>query len=180
MSALLVEPSAATSIRYRAVSSDGTARRRGESDLAKKELRSFAANQGSSGTEKTSRDHELATAPQHYDESLMKTSIKLVALLALGAAGVLSLPTGCAGTATRQSTGEYVDDAAITAKVKTAMVRDDTVKAMQVEVTTFKGNVQLSGFVDTETQKARAAQIAAGVEGVTNVTNNISVKSTAE
>ena len=109
----------------------------------------------------------------------MKTSIKLVALLALGAVGVLALPTGCAGTATRQSTGEYVDDAAITAKVKTAMVRDDTVKALQVEVTTFKGNVQLSGFVDTEAQKARAAQLAAGVEGVTNVTNNISVKSAA-
>lgn len=111
---------------------------------------------------------------------LMKTSLKLVALLALGVAGVLSLPTGCAGTATRQSTGEYVDDAAITAKVKTALVRDEVVKAMQVDVTTFKGNVQLSGFVDTQEQKARAAQLASGIEGVTNVTNNISVKGTAE
>lgn len=110
----------------------------------------------------------------------MKTSLKLVALLALGVAGVLSLPTGCAGTATRQSTGEYVDDAAITAKVKTELVRDEVVKAMQVDVTTFKGNVQLSGFVDTQEQKARAAQLAMAVEGVTNVTNNISVKGTAE
>ena len=105
----------------------------------------------------------------------MKNSIKLIALLAVGAAG-LSLPTGCAGTATRQSTGEYVDDAAITAKVKAAFVKDEVVKAMQVDVTTFKGNVQLSGFVDTAEQKARAAQVASGVEGVTNVTNNISVK----
>lgn len=111
---------------------------------------------------------------------LMKTSLKLVALLALGVVGVLSLPTGCAGTATRQSTGEYVDDAAITAKVKTALVRDEVVKAMQVDVTTFKGNVQLAGFVDTEEQKSRAAMLAAGVEGVTNVTNNISIKGTAE
>lgn len=109
----------------------------------------------------------------------MKTSFKLVALLALGVAGVLSLPTGCAGTATRQSTGEYVDDAALTAKVKTALVRDEVVKAMQVDVTTFKGNVQLSGFVDTEEQKSRAAMLAGGVEGVTNVTNNISVKGVA-
>jgi len=106
----------------------------------------------------------------------MKNSIKLIALLALGAGGLVTLPTGCAGTATRQSTGEYVDDAAITAKVKSAFVKDEVVKAMQVDVTTFKGNVQLSGFVDTAEQKARAAQIAGGVEGVTNVTNNITVK----
>jgi osmotically-inducible protein OsmY len=106
----------------------------------------------------------------------MKNSIKLLALLALGAGGLATLPTGCAGTATRQSTGEYVDDAAITAKVKSAFVKDEVVKAMQVDVTTFKGNVQLSGFVDTAEQKARAAQIAGGIEGVTNVTNNITVK----
>lgn len=106
----------------------------------------------------------------------MKTSLKLTAILALGAGGLLSLPTGCAGTATRQSTGEYVDDASVTAKVKAAFVKDPVVKAMQVDVTTFKGNVQLSGFVDTAEQKARAGQIAAGIQGVTNVTNNITVK----
>lgn len=107
---------------------------------------------------------------------LMKNSLKLTAILALGAGGLLSLPTGCAGTATRQSTGEYVDDASVTAKVKAAFVKDPVVKAMQVDVTTFKGNVQLSGFVDTAEQKARAGQIAAGVQGVTNVTNNITIK----
>jgi osmotically-inducible protein OsmY len=106
----------------------------------------------------------------------IKNSLKLIAILALGAGGLLSLPTGCAGTATRQSTGEYVDDASVTAKVKAAFVKDPVVKAMQVDVTTFKGNVQLSGFVDTAEQKARAGQIAAGIQGVTNVTNNITVK----
>jgi hyperosmotically inducible protein len=106
----------------------------------------------------------------------MKNSIKLVTLLAIGAGGLLSQTTGCAGTATRQSTGEYVDDAAITAKVKAAFVKDPVVKAMQVDVNTFKGAVQLSGFVDTAEQKARAGQVAASVEGVTSVTNNISVK----
>lgn len=109
----------------------------------------------------------------------MKTSLKLTALLALLAGGVLSLPTGCAGTATSQSTGEYVDDAAITTKVKTALVRDEVVRAMQVDVTTFKGNVQLSGFVDTAEQKARAEQLARGVDGVSQVTNNLSVKGAA-
>jgi osmotically-inducible protein OsmY len=106
----------------------------------------------------------------------MKNSIKLIALLAISAGGLVSFSTGCAGTATRQSTGEYVDDATVTAKVKAALVQDEIVKAMQVDVTTFKGNVQLSGFVDTAEQKARAAQIASTVEGVTEVTNNISVK----
>jgi osmotically-inducible protein OsmY len=106
----------------------------------------------------------------------MKNSLKLIALLALGAAGVLSIPTGCAGTATKQSTGEYVDDASITAKVKTAFVKDPVVKALQVDVTTFKGNVQLSGFVDTAEQKSRAAQLAASVPGVRDVVNNITVK----
>ncbi len=87
-----------------------------------------------------------------------------------------SLPTGCAGTATQKSTGEYIDDAAITAKVKTDLIGDPVTKARQIDVTTFKGNVQLSGFVDTAQEKARAAQIAAGVSGVTNVTNNITIK----
>lgn len=106
----------------------------------------------------------------------MKNSIKLIALLAIGAGGVLTLQTGCAGTSTRQSTGEYVDDAAVTAKVKAAFVKDEIVKALQVDVTTFKGTVQLSGFVDTAEQKARAAQIASTIENVQNVTNNISIK----
>ena len=63
----------------------------------------------------------------------MKNSIKLIALLALPAAGLVSFSAGCAGTATRQSTGEYVDDAAVTAKVKAALVQDEIVKAMQVD-----------------------------------------------
>ena len=106
----------------------------------------------------------------------MKNSFKLITLLALGSAAVLSLPMGCAGTATRQSTGEYVDDAATTAKVKTALIRDEIVKARQVEVETFRGNVQLSGFVDSAEHKARAVEIARAVEGVTQVTDNMTVK----
>jgi osmotically-inducible protein OsmY len=103
----------------------------------------------------------------------MKT-IKLATFFALAAAGALSF--SCAGNATRQSTGEYVDDAAITAKVKTALVRDKAVSALDVGVDTFKGVVQLSGFVNTPEQKARAAADAASVPGVRSVQNNISVK----
>jgi hyperosmotically inducible protein len=105
----------------------------------------------------------------------MKMSVPtLVTLLALGT-GVATF-SGCAGTATRESTGEYIDDATTTTKVKAAFVKDPLVKALDVKVDTFKGTVQLSGFVDTAEQKARAEQIAAGINGVTAVRNNITLK----
>ncbi len=83
---------------------------------------------------------------------------------------------GCAGSPTKESTGEYVDDSALTAKVKTAMIRDDAVKAFQIQVDTFKGVVQLSGFVDNADQKAAAERDAQGVPGVHEMKNNITVK----
>jgi osmotically-inducible protein OsmY len=89
------------------------------------------------------------------------------------------LSSGCAGTSTRESTGEYIDDATITTKVKAAFVKDPVVKAMDVKVDTFKSTVQLSGFVDTSEQKARAEQVARGVTGVQDVKNNITVKTAA-
>lgn len=106
---------------------------------------------------------------------MKKTATTLLAVLILGT-GSLLLQTGCAATATRESTGEYIDDTAITAKVKTAFVRDDLVKALDVKVETFRGVVQLSGFVDNQEQKNRAEQIARSTSGVQSVTNNISIK----
>lgn len=106
----------------------------------------------------------------------MKLSVPTLAtILALG--GFAALQTGCAGTATRESTGEMIDDAAITTKIKTAFVRDPVVKALDVKVDTFKGTVQLNGFVDTAEQKARAEEIAKTVQGVAAVENKLSVKS---
>lgn len=106
----------------------------------------------------------------------MKLSVPtLVALLALGG-GIATVSTGCAGSPTQQSTGEFVDDATITTKVKAAMVRDPVVSALDVNVDTFKGTVQLTGFVDTQEQAQRAEQIAAGVQGVTSVQNKVTVK----
>lgn len=106
---------------------------------------------------------------------MKKTLTTLVAVMALSS-GMALLPSGCAGTSTRESTGEYVDDASITAKVKAAFVKDPIVKALQVKVETYKGIVQLSGFVDTPDQKSRAEQIARSTPGVQSVTNQISVK----
>ncbi len=109
----------------------------------------------------------------------MKMTVSaLVTILALGT-GVATLATGCAGTRTSQSTGEYIDDATITTKVKGSFVRDPVVKALDVKVDTFKGVVQLSGFVETAEQKARAEQIAAGIQGVQSVQNNITLKTAA-
>jgi hyperosmotically inducible periplasmic protein len=105
----------------------------------------------------------------------MKPSLYAIALLSF-ATFLPLLSTGCAETATRESTGEYVDDSTITTKVKADLVGDDTVKAHQITVETYKGVVQLSGFVDTSEQKDRAAEIAKNVPGVKDVTNNIIVK----
>ncbi len=105
----------------------------------------------------------------------MNTTIRtLAAVVIIGASGAFY--SGCSATGTRQSTGEYIDDAAITTKVKALYVQDPIVKALDVGVDTFKGTVQLSGFVDTAEQKARAEQIARGVPGVSNVQNRLSVK----
>ncbi|HVU34085.1 MAG TPA: BON domain-containing protein [Opitutaceae bacterium] len=106
---------------------------------------------------------------------MKKTVTTLLVLLALSS-GVALLPTGCAATRTSESTGEYIDDASITTKVKTEFVRDPIVKALDVKVETYKGVVQLSGFVDTPQQKSRAEQIARNTPGVQGVTNNISIK----
>ena len=95
----------------------------------------------------------------------------LVGGLALGA-----LATGCAGTATRDSTGEYVDDSVITSRVKSALLGDEAVKSFAVSVETVKRVVHLSGFVNTADQKAAAGRDAAGVAHVRSVQNDLIVK----
>lgn len=105
----------------------------------------------------------------------MKKLPYFLSLLVL-AFGLAAFTSGCAGTATRASTGEMIDDSVITAKVKTELIRDEFVKARDVNVDTFRGTVQLSGFVERDEQKARAAEIARQVTGVRDVVNNITVK----
>ena len=83
---------------------------------------------------------------------------------------------GCAATDKRQSTGEYVYDSVITTKVKAAIFEDPTLKTMQIEVKTFKGEVQLSGFVESAQSVSRAGEVARKVKGVTKVNNDLIVK----
>lgn len=82
----------------------------------------------------------------------------------------------CAETQTSESTGAYVDNSAITGKVKAAILQDSTLKVMQIDVTTYKNVVQLSGFVDSSQMKAHAEKVAGEVEGVASVQNNLIVK----
>lgn len=82
----------------------------------------------------------------------------------------------CASTPTRESTGEYVDDSVITTKVKSLLANDDFLKSFQISVKTYKGTVQLSGFVNSQNAVDKAGQIAISVNGVKSVKNNLIVK----
>ncbi len=88
----------------------------------------------------------------------------------------IAVLAGCAATRTQESTGEYVDDSTITAKVKAAIFDDPTLKVFQITVETFKGVVQLSGFVNSPEVVSRAAVVASRVSGVKSVKNNLLVK----
>jgi osmotically-inducible protein OsmY len=83
---------------------------------------------------------------------------------------------GCAATRTHESTGGYVDDTAITTKVKAEIFNEASLKTMQINVKTFKGVVQLSGFVDSEHSVTKAGEVARSVNGVVDVKNDLVVK----
>jgi osmotically-inducible protein OsmY len=101
----------------------------------------------------------------------MKTASTMVRALL-----VLLVIAGCAGSRTQESTGEYFDDSTITAKVKAAILGDQELKVLQINVETFKGVVQLSGFVNSPQMVSRAVEVASRVSGVKSVKNNLIVK----
>lgn len=83
---------------------------------------------------------------------------------------------GCGATSSRESTGEYVDDTVITTKVKAAIFNHPELKFTEISVETFKGTVQLSGFVSSAADRASATRVAREVTGVTAVKNDIRIK----
>lgn len=89
---------------------------------------------------------------------------------------LLATLAACGGSPTKESAGEFIDDSIITTKVKTAFVQSQEVKASNIVVATFKGDVQLSGFADSPAEIERASQIAAEVSGVKSVRNDIRLK----
>lgn len=82
----------------------------------------------------------------------------------------------CAPTATREGTGEYIDDTIITGKVKAALIADPELKATEINVETFRGTVQLSGFVGEPEHIQKAVRVARDVKGVKSVKNDMVVK----
>jgi len=82
----------------------------------------------------------------------------------------------CASTSTQSGTGEYFDDSVITTKVKSLLAGDDFLKSFEISVETYKGIVQLSGFVDSQKAVDKAVEITKTVKGVTSVKNNLNVK----
>lgn len=103
----------------------------------------------------------------------MQTNVLKSVFVAL--ALVAAVPA-CSAIEGRQTAGEYVDDAAISTKVRAAFVADDNLKARQISVETFNRTVQLSGFVDSSSEKARATDVARKVEGVQSVKNDLVVR----
>jgi len=94
-------------------------------------------------------------------------------LVLLMFAGALA---ACGSTRTHESTGEYVDDSVITTKVKALLAEDDFLKSFKISVETYKGEVQLSGFVNSQNAVDKASQIAWSAKGVRSVKNNLIVK----
>ena len=103
------------------------------------------------------------------------SSLCLAVCLALPLAAAVGL-TGCAGDRYERSTGEYIDDKSVSSRVRSALGDNEEYKFGDVQVTAFRGTVQLSGFVNTADQKKRAGEIATRVQGVKRVENNITVK----
>ncbi|MEO8508322.1 MAG: BON domain-containing protein [Betaproteobacteria bacterium] len=92
------------------------------------------------------------------------------------AAVALAGMVGCASTAKQESTGQYVDDTTITTKVKAAILNDPALKSAEINVETFKGRVQLSGFVSSKSNIDQAVVVARAVPGVTSVANDMRLK----
>jgi osmotically-inducible protein OsmY len=82
----------------------------------------------------------------------------------------------CASTSKQEGTGEYIDDSVITTKVKSQLAADDFLKSFEISVETYKGIVQLSGFVGSQQAIDKAGEIARGVQGVKSVENDLNVK----
>ena len=104
----------------------------------------------------------------------MKLTLKRFAtfFFALALASIL----GCASTSTQEGTGEYVDDTVITTKVKAAIFGEPTLKSTEIKVETFKGVVQLSGFVSSAAAENKAVELARSVKGVKSVKDDMRVK----
>ncbi|MFA5243286.1 MAG: BON domain-containing protein [Sulfuricella sp.] len=101
--------------------------------------------------------------------------LKIISTLIL--AVMFATLLGCASTSKQESTGEYIDDSVITTRVKAAVFQESTLKSAEINVETYKGVVQLSGFVNSAADINKAVEITRSIKGVTSVKNDMRVKS---
>ena len=104
----------------------------------------------------------------------MKTIIKFVSAFFVVLAFLVTV--GCASTPNQEGTGEYVDDSVLTTKVKAAILEEPTLNSAEINVETFKGEVQLSGFVNSRADISKAVKVARDVIGVKSVKNDMQLK----
>jgi len=121
---------------------------------------------------------EDLTCPYSVNPSIesiiMKALLKNIPIFLL-TVGLVFL-VGCAGNHKKESTGEYIDDSVITTRVKAEILKEDSLKVTEIKVETFKGAVQLSGFVSSLADQQTAVKIARGVPGVVSVKNDMLTK----
>lgn len=103
-------------------------------------------------------------------------TVVLITMLAMSLPGCRSNEERGAVESAGATAGRVIDDSVITARVKTALIADSTTKAHQINVTTYEGTVQLSGFVDSDEARRRAAEIARGAPGVRDVRNSLELR----
>lgn len=103
----------------------------------------------------------------------MNLSNKLLGIFIIGLMGITS---GCSSTPKSESVGQYVDSSVLTTRVKAAIFNEPTLKSSEINVETYKGEVQLSGFVTSQEQIQKAVEVTKGIQGVTGVKNNMIVK----
>jgi hypothetical protein len=116
---------------------------------------------------------QLSAAEIYQEQPVMKHMHRIYIIFA---AFALATTLGCASTAERQGTGEYVDDAVITTKTKAAIFNEPTLKSAEINVETFRGVVQLSGFVGSQAEINRAVEVTRSVGGVTSVRNDMRLR----
>ena len=105
---------------------------------------------------------------------MMKKQLHLAKLLVF--LGLLTALLGCESTDKTQSTGQILDDSVITTRVKAAIFEEPALKTMQINIKTFKGVVQISGFVDSVQNSLKAGEVVASVPGITEVKNDLVIK----
>jgi len=132
-------------------------------------------------------DESIACVPETADLNIRKgnimkrfniSAIATAIALAFGTAAIAAetAPAPAETTAKKESTGEYIDDAVITSKIKAAILKDSTLKATEINVETYKGIVQLSGFLKSRADINQAVKLARSVKGVKSVKNDMMVK----